>query len=181
MDEKRKAEERRLAEQKRKEDAKRLAEKKKLELKNRLKEEREKVRLEKNRREEIALQQQASELENVLLAKAQAEASAKQRQKELSEIDRHKWAIYQAIRQSWLEPPGDITGLEAHLALELLPTGEIHSVKIKKSSGNTAFDRSALNAAYKAGKSNFSVPRNSRLFNENFRNMTLKFKPPSGT
>lgn len=63
--------------------------------------------------------------------------------------------------------------LNALVELKLLPTGELASVEITESSGNTVYDQSlknAINAVYR-----FQVPKESRLFEQNFRNLTLRF------
>ena len=46
---------------------------------------------------------------------------------------------------------------------------------ILESSGNSAFDRSAEVAVRKVGR--FEVPKETRLFEGNFRRFTLLFKP----
>ncbi len=57
------------------------------------------------------------------------------------------------------------------------PTGEVVSVSVLKSSGNTAFDRSAINAVEKAGS--FPELQNlpSREFEKSFRRFRLLFRP----
>lgn len=49
------------------------------------------------------------------------------------------------------------------------------SAKIARSSGNRAFDQSALNAANTVKK--YAVPADSVIFNRHFRNFTIRFKP----
>ena len=57
------------------------------------------------------------------------------------------------------------------------PTGEVVSVSVLKSSGNGAFDRSAINAVEKAGS--FPELQNlpSREFEKTFRRFRLLFRP----
>ena len=85
--------------------------------------------------------------------------------------------IQQTVVNYWSRPPSARNGMEVLLALQLIPTGEIVSVTVVKSSGNTAFDRSALNAVQKAGR--FPELQNlpSREFEKTFRRFRLLFRP----
>jgi colicin import membrane protein len=67
--------------------------------------------------------------------------------------------------------------MEAVLAIQLVPTGEIVSVSVLRSSGSVAFDRSAINAVEKAGS--FPELRNlpPREFEQTFRRFQLLFRP----
>jgi TonB family protein len=59
--------------------------------------------------------------------------------------------IRDTVVNYWSRPPSARNGMEALLAMQLVPTGEIVSVSVLRSSGSTAFDRSAMNAVEKAG------------------------------
>jgi colicin import membrane protein len=85
--------------------------------------------------------------------------------------------IQQTVVNYWSRPPSARNGMEALLALQLIPTGEVVSVSVIKSSGNTAFDRSAINAVEKAGS--FPELQNlpTREFEKNFRRFRLLFRP----
>ena len=85
--------------------------------------------------------------------------------------------IQQAVVSYWSRPPSARNGMEVLLALQLIPTGEVVSVTVVKSSGNTAFDRSAINAVQKAGQ--FPELKNlpSREFEKTFRRFRLLFRP----
>jgi len=79
------------------------------------------------------------------------------------------------IRAAWKKPIVS-EGLSVELVLSMVPTGEILDVKIKRPSGNEAFDRSALIAVAKVKKfENLSMSAN--LFDDNFRNFSLIFRP----
>jgi TonB family protein len=58
--------------------------------------------------------------------------------------------IQRTVVNYWSRPPSARNGMEALLEVRLIPTGEVVSVSVLQSSGNTAFDRSALNAVEKA-------------------------------
>ena len=85
--------------------------------------------------------------------------------------------IQQSVVSYWSRPPSARNGMEVLLALQLIPTGEVVSVIVVKSSGNTAFDRSAINAVQKAEQ--FPELKNlpPREFEKTFRRFRLLFRP----
>ncbi|WP_243391627.1 energy transducer TonB [Pseudohalioglobus lutimaris] len=85
--------------------------------------------------------------------------------------------IQQTVVNYWSRPPSARNGMEAILEVQLVPTGEVVSVKVLKGSGNMAFDRSAMIAVEKAGS--FPELRNlpTREFERMFRRFNLRFKP----
>ena len=83
--------------------------------------------------------------------------------------------IQRDIVQNWSRPPSARNGMEALLRVFLVPTGEVVNVVVEESSGNDAFDRSALLAVRKIER--FQVPRQSRQFERNFREFTVLFRP----
>ena len=113
---------------------------------------------------------------------ASAFDEALQRETQTLESDKNEQAamsyaqgIYRQIVQNWSRPPSARTGMEAQLLVELVPTGDVVSVTLVKSSGNDAFDRSAEQAIRKVGK--FDVPKESDLFERYFRKFPVLFKP----
>lgn len=85
--------------------------------------------------------------------------------------------IARAVEDNWSRPPSARNNMEAELLIQLIPTGEVVSVKLARSSGNTAFDRSAVNAVEKAARFPELQQLDSSLFEQNFRRLRLKFKP----
>lgn len=85
--------------------------------------------------------------------------------------------IRDTVVNYWSRPPSARNGMEALLAIQLVPTGEIVSVTVLRSSGSAAFDRSAINAVEKAGS--FPELRNlpPRKFEQDFRRFQLLFRP----
>jgi TonB family protein len=85
--------------------------------------------------------------------------------------------IRDTVVNYWSRPPSARNGMEALLAIQLVPTGEIVSVSVLRSSGSTAFDRSAINAVEKAGS--FPELKNlpPREFEKTFRRFQLLFRP----
>ena len=61
------------------------------------------------------------------------------------------------------------------LRVRLVPTGEVVDVGVEQSSGNEAFDRSALLAVERSAR--FQVPSDPKLFENNFRSFTVLFRP----
>jgi colicin import membrane protein len=85
--------------------------------------------------------------------------------------------IARAVEDNWSRPPSARNDMEAELILQLIPTGEVVSVTLAESSGNAAFDRSAIMAVEKAERFPELQQLESRLFERNFRRLRLKFKP----
>lgn len=85
--------------------------------------------------------------------------------------------IQRTVVNYWSRPPSARNGMECELSIQLIPTGEVVNVTLVRSSGNSAFDSSAINAVKKAGA--FPELQNlpSREFEKNFRRLTLIFKP----
>lgn len=85
--------------------------------------------------------------------------------------------IQQTVVNYWSRPPSARNGMEVLLALQLIPTGEVVSVTVVKSSGNTAFDRSAVNAVQKAEQFPELKDLPPREFEKTFRRFRLLFRP----
>lgn len=79
------------------------------------------------------------------------------------------------VEQMWSRPPTARNGMQVLLQVHLVPTGEVVDVHVLSSSGNDAFDRSAIQAVRKADR--FVVPADSRLFERKFRVLELLFRP----
>ena len=83
--------------------------------------------------------------------------------------------IYLSIVRNWVRPPSARNNMEVGVLVELFPNGDLISVGVVESSGNSAFDRSAVAAVKKAAP--FRVPDDSIAFETGFRTIKLKFKP----
>jgi len=83
--------------------------------------------------------------------------------------------IDKKVTQSWNRPNSISGQLACSIRVGLLPTGDVMSVSIEKSSGNAVFDASAERAVYKA--SPFPLPNDSAVFERNFRNFKFNFSP----
>ena len=85
--------------------------------------------------------------------------------------------IAQAIERQWSRPPSARRGMKCELQLQLIPTGEVVSVNVSKSSGNRAFDRSAEQAVKKVGEFETLKDMPAPVFERYFRQFTLVFDP----
>ena len=65
--------------------------------------------------------------------------------------------------------------MQVELMMNLVPTGEVVTTRILRSSGNAAFDRSAELAVSRAAP--FEVPDDPALFEQRFRQLRLLFTP----
>ena len=84
--------------------------------------------------------------------------------------------IRDQIMSNWREPKSSRVGLKTEFIISLVPTGEVIDVSLTKSSGDKAFDQSALLAINKVNRFyDLEMPR--KLFDENFRNFTVVFSP----
>ena len=84
-------------------------------------------------------------------------------------------AIVSRIERKWSRPPSARNGMQAELLIGLVPTGELVAVEVGTSSGNAAFDRSALLAVRDAAP--FDVPDDPALFERSFRRLRILFRP----
>ncbi|MEC7918035.1 MAG: TonB family protein [Pseudomonadota bacterium] len=84
--------------------------------------------------------------------------------------------IRDQIMSNWREPKSSKVGLKTEFIISLVPTGEVIDVNLTKSSGDKAFDQSALLAINKVNRFyDLEMPR--KLFDENFRKFTVVFSP----
>jgi colicin import membrane protein len=58
--------------------------------------------------------------------------------------------IFERIHREWIWPDFDVSDLESIISFKVTKEGAVVSQKLKKSSGNTIFDRSAMKAVLKA-------------------------------
>ncbi len=89
-------------------------------------------------------------------------------------VNRYKAQILQAIGQYWVVPGGANKQLSSIYLIQLAPGGVVINVKLLRSSGNQALDRSARVAIYKA--SPLPVPKDPAIF-DNFRELRLTVSP----
>lgn len=101
---------------------------------------------------------------------AEAAAAAKR------EVDKYLAGIQAKVRRFVLVPPSVQGNPEAEVVVTLLPGGEVLNVRVKKTSGNLAYDEAVERAVRRAQP--FEVP-SGELFQRNFREFTMAFRPQS--
>lgn len=136
----------------------------------RKKREAEKRREEQAQRERESRQQRERE-------DAQDAAAAEAASSEFELIQSATGLIQQLVTENWSRPPSARNGMRAIIQIKMLPTGELVDVIITQSSGDPAFDRSAENAVYRAAPFAELTALPIRVFNQNFRTLSLIFQP----
>ena len=106
-----------------------------------------------------------------------AEEQAFQAENEKNISISHAAAIQRKVIKYWSRPPSARNGMECVIAIQLVPTGEVVASSLLMSSGNKAFDLSALNAVKKAGSFPELKKISSTEFERNFRRFRLLFRP----
>lgn len=183
-----------LAQQKAKQEAKKKeqqkAKQKQIALEKAKKEKEEKLKREKEKKakeKKLAEERKKKEAQKAkdelakqrerLQAELQAEALAQQTEDDLQLSQSYILLIQQRIQQNWSRPPSARNDMEADLTIQMVPTGEIIDVAVKRSSGNGAYDRSAIQAVKKTRQIPELKQIPSRVFEQQFRKFTLTFRP----
>ncbi|MDA0805283.1 MAG: cell envelope integrity protein TolA [Proteobacteria bacterium] len=108
---------------------------------------------------------------------AQNTAAAEAASSEFELVQSATGLIQQLVTDNWSRPPSARNGMRAVIQIKMLPTGELIDVRITQSSGDPAFDRSAENAVYRAAPFAELTALPIRVFNQNFRTLSLIFQP----
>ena len=119
-----------------------------------------------------------AELENIKIEKdlLLKEIVSTETKSSVEEISFFSNLIRDQVILNWKQPSSAQKGMTVEILITLVPTGEIIQVNLTKSSGNQAFDNSALNAVQKVSKfENLDMGR--KLFDNHFRKFTLVFNP----
>ncbi len=129
---------------------------------------------EARKKKALAKQRAEKERKDALAKQHAADISAKMG-KEKQTIGAFKNAIIKKVTSRWVKPLASTKRVKPILRIKLLPSGDVMDVTIVKSSGDSLFDRSALNAVRKAEP--LPVPKDRSLFSKNFRSFTFIFDP----
>lgn len=107
-----------------------------------------------------------------IFAEGSVKAQREERQKEIE-----YWTVRIRAKIEWrvVVPPNMQGNPEARFEVVLLPGGEVLSATLRKSSGVPAYD-AAVERAIMAAQP-LPVPSERNLFQENFRELHLKFRP----
>lgn len=166
----RQAEERRRQEQQRQQRERQERERKE-------QERREQERQEAERR---AAEQKATEqrqLQEAIAAELEAERAQLEAEQSAALAASYSALIEDRIMRNWSRPPSARNGMVTELQIQLVPTGRVVGVTILKSSGDSAFDRSAERAVWKAEQFPELQQVPSTVFEQQFRQFTLRFNP----
>jgi len=123
--------------------------------------------------EQLLMEALAVEEQQRSIEKAMAdEQMAKENESLINDIAAQ---IEAKISEAWRYPPSARPDMRTVVRINLVPTGEVVSVSIVKSSGNEAVDRSVIAAVKRAQP--LPVTKNARLFEQEFRYVTMGFSP----
>lgn len=122
-------------------------------------------------------QQQVRERQQRERELALALAEEEQALAEGSETTTYEEAIAMAIEDNWSRPPSARRNMQVVLRIQLIPTGEVVGVSVLKSSGDDAFDRSAVNAVNKAARFPEVANAPPQVFERHLRSLQLVFRP----
>jgi len=138
-----------------------------------------KIQEEARKREEArkAVERQKQQLERELSMALADEDEAMQSQAGSDEAMAYTDAIQATIEDNWSRPPSARRDMQVVLRIQLIPTGDVVSVSVIKSSGNEAFDRSAINAVNKAARFPEVASAPPQVFERNLRTFQLVFRP----
>jgi colicin import membrane protein len=85
--------------------------------------------------------------------------------------------IVQTIAGRWSRPPSARNGMEVSIGMQLTPNGRVVDVSVITPSGDSAFDRSAIRAIKQVEQFPEIQNMPSRIFEAEFRNLKLVFRP----
>lgn len=127
----------------------------------------------KQQRLRLARQQAEQELQRKLYSAEQQRQQAAYDKQLAGVVDKYKQLISNAIYPNWLVSQKD-RDLSTELLINLSTSGVVLNVSVQKSSGNPAFDRSAVVAVYKS--SPLPVPKDAAALTP-FKQFKLTLQP----
>jgi TonB family protein len=133
--------------------------------------------IERQRQREEVRQQQRQEQRQELQRAMEEEEYMMQAEEDELAADSYAAHIKRTVEGYWSRLPSARKDMEVVLSIRLVPTGDIVGVEVTQSSGNQAFDRSAVLAVEKAARFPELKDMPSSVFDAYFRHFTLVFKP----
>jgi colicin import membrane protein len=130
-------------------------------------------KLERERLAELQRQELAAEFAQTL-AEEQSLISA---QEDEVTVNSYRQLISQRLSENWSRPPSTRRGMETLIRLQLVPTGRVVGVTVLTSSGDSAFDRSVEQAAFRAAPFTELQQMAPSLFEKKFRQVDVSFSP----
>jgi len=121
--------------------------------------------------------QQAKDAQKALDAALQKEEQMISTQVDDVSSKSYEEMIAERVSQNWSRPPSARKGMQAVLEIKMLPTGQVVGVRVTRSSGDAAFDRSAEQAVKRVDR--FEEVKNipPDIFEKRFRQFTFTFSP----
>jgi len=128
-----------------------------------------KKKQEKQRREELKALEAQMQKEEQMLSNRVDDTNVN--------VKSYDQLFYEKVVQNWSRPPSAVKGMVAELDIEMLPNGLVTSVVVSKSSGDAAFDRSAVQAVKKIDR--FEDVKNIPIdiFEKKYRKFQFIFNP----
>ena len=129
-------------------------------------------------KQDIEISSSASILEEIQQLEETRLVDVKEIDKNLlrTDVEKYSYLIQRQVRENWKRPKNINQSLKTEIQINLVPTGEILSASVIKSSGNKSFDESAMSAILKV-KSFEGLTMQMQLFDQHFRKFTLVFTP----
>jgi len=137
----------------------------------------EKARREALERQRLEEQQRQQEMEAQFTDALEDEEEFLQAEDDEAKAQSYVALISSRIEQNWSRPPSARRGMTCELQLQLVPTGKVVNVTVVRSSGNSAFDRSAEQAVKKAEQFPELKGMPPQVFERYFRQLRLVFNP----
>jgi len=129
---------------------------------------------EQRRRAEADRKQREAELKAQIAAEQEAERRAAADRAAERTVLSFTAQIQHKVQRYWLKPPAWRAGVECTIEVQMIPGGEVVSVRLLKSCGSGVFDRSVENAVRKA--SPLPVPSDPSIF-DRMRVIRFNFRP----
>lgn len=130
-----------------------------------------------NEMQDIFKQQELNDQQDQARRDAQAAQAAAAAAAITSEIGKYKGLISAKIRRNIVNPPDVADDAAAEFVVTLLPDGGLLDVKLRKSSGNTAYDDAVERAIWKAEPLPLPPDETARKQFVNPNHPLLKFSP----
>ncbi len=153
----------------------------------------EKAAAEKTAKEKAAKEQAAKEQEKAAKEKLAKEKAAREKAEQEARAQREQQQaaaqqsvstygdyVRDRIAGNWSRPPSARRDMQVELQIRIVPTGQVMGVVVTRSSGDPAFDQSAVSAVERAGRFDRLqelARKDPLLFEQYFRKFTLVFRP----
>ena len=132
-----------------------------------------KAEAERKRQQQLA----EAELQQALAREQRAREAASAQRVSQAVVGDIQAYIQAMLQDSWRIPSTARNGMEAVVAIHFLPSGEVDQAYIETSSGNAAFDNSAIQAVYRVQRFPRVAEIDPIMFERRLRRLLVKFRP----